>query len=225
MTRAPLPPTSTSSQAPSHTGSQAPTRRVLVVEDETLVGMGIRAHLERLGHTVVGQASNESEAVEMYRSQKPDLLIMDICLDRVPDGSSGSATDGIELTRKLTAERRCPVIIVSAFSDEDLVRRAADAGVFGYLIKPPSRESLAAQIRIAIQRFDEQELLRRQKDEADQALEDRKLIDRAKGILMKRLKLSEPDAHRRLQIECQKRRVTLVEIAKKVIESEKLLER
>jgi len=189
-------------------------RRVLIVEDETLVGIGLRSILEKLGHTVVGQASNVREAIAMFRDGSPDLVLMDIRLD---------GDDGIELSTKLLAMRRCPIIVVSAYSDDALHTRAAAAGVFGYLVKPVTRESLAAQIAIALQRFADAETMREERDAATQSLETRKLVERAKGVLMKRLNLDEPTAHRRLQTESQKRRVNIAEIAKKVIESEKLL--
>jgi AmiR/NasT family two-component response regulator len=192
--------------------TSAGSRRVLIVEDDTLVGLGIRAHLERLGHQVVGQAATEAQAVEMFRTQQPDLVIMDIRL---------SDADGIEVSKKLMAERRSPIVVVSAFSDAELIKRAADAGVFGYLIKPATLESLAAQIVVATQRFAEHTRLLEEKSELASALETRKLVERAKGILMKRLNLTEPDAHRKLQIESQKRRIGIAEIARKVIESEK----
>src|SRR5688572_2907862 len=192
--------------------------KVLIVEDETLVGIGIKAHLEKLGHTVVGQADDAAQALSMFQEHSPDLVLMDIRLD-------GAATkdDGIELSTKLLAIRRVPIIIISAYSDDALHARAASAGVYGYLVKPVTREALAAQIAVVLRRFKETETLRDERDTAAQNLETRKLVDRAKGILMKRLSLDEPAAHKRLQTESQKRRVSISEIAKKVIESEKLL--
>jgi response regulator NasT len=209
----------TAEKAKPPTPRQAGQLRVLIVEDDTLVGLGVRAHLERLEHTVVGQAANEAEALELFRTHQPDLVIADI---RLNNNSSGG-TEGIDLAEKLQAEKPCPVIILSAYSDDELIRRAAGAGVFGYLIKPATREALAAQIAVAMQRFSDESRMRDEKAELSQALETRKLLDRAKGILMKRLHLSEPDAHRKLQVESQKRRISMAEIAKKVIESESLL--
>ncbi|CAN5455942.1 response regulator [soil metagenome] len=193
-------------------------RRVLIVEDETLVGIGLKAHLEKLGHIVVGQADTAAQALAMFQEHSPDLVLMDIRLDG--DEKHG---DGIELSTQLLAQRRVPIIIISAFSEEVLHARAAAAGVFGYLVKPVSREALAAQIAVVLRRFSDTEALRDERDTATQSLETRKLVDRAKGILMKRLSLDEPAAHKRLQTESQKRRVTISEIAKKVIDSEKLL--
>lgn len=189
-------------------------RHVLIVEDDTLVGMGLRSQLEKLGHQVVGQAANAAEAQALFRGAKPDVVLLDIRLD---------GADGIELARTLLAERRCPMLIVTAFSDRELIERAGLAGVFGYLIKPVSAESLSAQLEIAIRRFEEHEQAIAQRDQATRALEDRKLIERAKGIFMRRLKLDEPEAHRRLQQESQKRRIALADLARKIIESEELL--
>src|SRR6201999_2848476 len=102
-----------------------------------LVGLGLRSHLEKLGHKVVGQAASSGEALEMFRAHKPDLVLVDIRLD---------GADGIDLAGRLLAERPCPMVVVTAYGDAELVSRAAATGVFGYLIKPVTRESLAAQI-------------------------------------------------------------------------------
>lgn len=189
-------------------------RRVLIVEDDTLVGMGLKAQLERLGHAIVAQAASAREARDLFRSERPDVVLMDIRLD---------GDDGIDLANELLKERRCPMIVLSAYSDRELVDRAGAAGVFGYLIKPVSGESLQAQMEVAVRRFAEQEQLLREKQELALTLETRKVVERAKGIFMKRLGLDEPEAHRRLQQESQKRRVSLGELAKKIIESEELL--
>ncbi|HZN65228.1 MAG TPA: response regulator [Tepidisphaeraceae bacterium] len=197
----------------STSGAGATHRRVLIVEDDVLVGMGLKAHLERLGHAVVGQASTGAEAMAQYREHVPDIVLMDIRLN---------GSDGIDVARDLLAERRCPMIVISAYSDRELIDRASDAGVFGYLIKPASAEALRAQIEVAVRRFDEQEKLSAEKRELEQTLETRKLVERAKGIFMKRLSLDESEAHKRLQQESQKRRMGIAELAKKVIESEEL---
>jgi response regulator NasT len=139
---------------------------------------------------------------------------MDIRLD---------GADGIDLAAELLKERRCPMVILSAYSEQQLIQRAGAAGVFGYLIKPVAIESLAAQIEVALRRFEEQEQVRQQKDDLAATLETRKLVERAKGIFMRRLNLDEPEAHKRLQHESQKRRMSLGELAKKIIESEELL--
>ena len=188
--------------------------RAMIVEDDTFVGMGLKKDLERLGHTVVAHASNAPDARLAYGEHQPDLVMMDIRLDNA---------DGIELAAELLKERRCPMVILSAYSEQQLIERAGEAGVFGYLIKPASVESLQAQIEIAVRRFQEQEKVRGEKDELAATLETRKLVEKAKGIFMKRLNLDEPEAHKRLQHESQKRRISLGELAKKIIESEDLL--
>jgi response regulator NasT len=193
-------------------GGTKPT--VLIVEDDMLVGMGLKANLERIGHRVVGQASTASEAMALYKEHVPDVVLLDIRLN---------GDDGIEVARQLLRERRCPMVIVSAYSDRELIERASAAGVYGYLIKPVNGEALQAQIEVAIRRFEEQERLAAEKRELEQTLETRKLVERAKGIFMKRLSLDEPEAHKRLQQESQKRRISIGELAKRIIESEEML--
>lgn len=189
-------------------------RRVLIVEDETLVGMGLKKDLERLGHTVVSQASNADEARREFRDKQPDVVLMDIRLD---------GADGIELAAELLKERRAPIIMLSAYSEQQLIERAGAAGVFGYLIKPASVEGLQAQIEVACRRFQEHEKVVAEKQELATTLETRKLVEKAKGIFMRRLNLDEPEAHKRLQQESQKRRISIGELARKIIESEELL--
>jgi response regulator NasT len=195
-------------------GGAATRRRVLIVEDDMLVGMGLKAQLERLGHSVVGQAAGAPEALALYREHKPDVVLLDIRLDDA---------DGIDVAGQLLKERRAPMIIISAYSDKELIDRASAAGVFGYLIKPANAEALQAQMEVAVRRFDERERLAAEKRELEETLQTRKLVERAKGIFMKRLGLDEPEAHRRLQQESQKRRIGIAELAKRVIESEEML--
>jgi len=188
--------------------------RVLVVEDETLVGMGLQDQLARLGHDVVAQAASAAEALERFRQLQPDLVLLDVRLN---------GGDGIELASQCLKLRRVPMIVISAFSDPELIRRAAEAGVHGYLVKPVEQGQLAAQLEVTVKRFREGEQLRLEKEQLAANLETRKLVEKAKGIFMRRLNLDEPEAHKRLQQESQKRRVSLAELAKKIIESEELL--
>ena len=215
-TKEPGPAAAPGAAGSASSGAGAPTSklRVLIVEDETLVGMGLRKDLERLGHTVVSQAGTAEEARREFRDKRPDLVMMDIRLD---------GADGIELAAELLKERPTPMIILSAYSEQQLIERAGAAGVFGYLIKPVSVESLQAQIEVAVRRFQEHAKLLAEKQELAATLETRKLVEKAKGIFMRRLNLDEPEAHKRLQQESQKRRISIGELAKKIIESEELL--
>lgn len=188
--------------------------RVLIVEDDTLVGMGLEAQVTQLGHDLIGRAVTPAEARQLFGEHRPDVVLMDIRLDH---------GDGIDLARELLAVRRVAMIIVSAYSEPELIRRAGDAGVYGYLIKPVMLEALSAQIEVAVRRFEETARLESERQALAQTLAARKLAERAKGILMKRLNLSEPDAHKRLQQESQKRRMSLAEISKRIIDSEELL--
>jgi response regulator NasT len=187
--------------------------RVLIVEDDTIIAMGLADHLAKMGHDVVAQASKQEEGLNLFKQHLPDVMLCDIRLDQ---------GDGIELARACMAIKRVPMIIISAFSDDELIQRAADAGVFGYLIKPVESRDLAAQLEVAVRRFNEYEQVRQEREQLQQNLETRKLVERAKGIFMRRLHLDEPEAHKRLQQESQKRRVSLAELAKRIIENEEL---
>jgi two-component system, response regulator PdtaR len=196
------------------TKTRATPLRCLIVEDDTYVVMGLRAQLELLGHSVVGDASTSAQAEKLYSQNPPDVVLMDIRLD---------GSDGIELAAQLLAKRPCPIVILSAYGDRELVDRAAAAGVFGYLIKPVGADALAAQIEVAVGRFREHMRLVAENEALVQNLETRKLVEKAKGIVMRRLSLSEADAHKKLQQESQKRRQNLAEVARKIIESEEML--
>jgi response regulator NasT len=188
--------------------------RILIVEDEALVGIGLKDQLSRLGHEVIGQAASAAEGLQKFRDLAPDILLLDVHLD---------GGDGIELAKECQKIRRVPMVVISAYTDPELIRRAADAGVFGYLMKPVEQGQLAAQLEVAVQRFREGEQVRQEKEQLATTLETRKLVERAKGIFMRRLHLDEGEAHKRLQQESQKRRISLAELSRKIIESEELL--
>lgn len=188
--------------------------RVMIVEDDTLVGMHLRTALQKLGHSVVGQAADAAEARTMFKAKEPQLVLMDI---RLGDD------DGIELAAELLRQKRCPMIIISAYAENDMIDRASAAGVFGYLIKPVDERSLEAQIEVATRRFKEAEELRAETQRLSQDLKTRKVMDRAKGILMKRANLTEEEAHRRLQVESQKRRMGMGELCQRIIESDEMM--
>lgn len=188
--------------------------RILIVEDEALVGIGLKDQLSRLGHEVIAQAAAMAEGLQKFRETNPDLLLLDVHLD---------GGDGIELARECQKIRRVPMVVISAYTDPELIRRAAEAGVFGYLMKPVEQGQLAAQLEVAVRRFRETEQVRLEKEQLATTLETRKLVERAKGIFMRRLQLDEAEAHKRLQQESQRRRISLADLARKIIESEELL--
>jgi AmiR/NasT family two-component response regulator len=186
--------------------------KVLVVEDDSLVGMMLEQYLADLGHKFVGRAANAAEAQDLYEKTSPDLVLLDIRL--------GGDIDGLELASSLQILRRCPMIVISAFSDKELIDRAAAAGVFGYLIKPASQQALQAQIEVSLRRFAETQELVAEVAQLKKDLLTRRLLDRAKSILIRRAGLTEDDAHRRLLRESQKRRIPLGELCQAIIANE-----
>ncbi|MCS6801935.1 MAG: response regulator [Chloroflexota bacterium] len=188
--------------------------RVLIADDEALRLLSLRQQLEGMGHQVVGEATTGEEAVALARELKPDLLIMDI---RMP------GMDGIDAAKQITAERPVPIVLVTAYSEKSLAERAADAGIFAYLMKPVSEADLLPAIILATSRFEEFRELRKDIDDLREALEARKLIEQAKGILMNRRNLTEQEAFRRMQIQSQNENRKLVDIARAIIMADKML--
>jgi response regulator NasT len=188
--------------------------RVLIADDEALRLLSLRQQLEGMGHQVVGEATTGDEAVALARELKPDLLIMDI---RMP------GLDGIDAAKQITAERPVPIVLVTAYSEQSLAERAADAGIFAYLMKPVSEADLLPAIILATSRFEEFRELRKDIEDLREALEARKLIEQAKGILMNRRNLTEQEAFRRMQIQSQNENRKLVDIARAIIMADKML--
>lgn len=182
--------------------------RILIADDEAIRVMTLRTQLRALGFEVVAEATNGREAVELAARCQPDLAILDI---KMPE------LDGIAAARQITARRPIPVILLTAYSEPELVERATEAGVFAYLVKPVSEEDLLPTILLARARFEEFRLLQREVADLREALEARKIIERAKGILMKRLGISEAEAFRRMQVQSQKENKKLVEIARAIV--------
>jgi response regulator NasT len=164
--------------------------RVLIAEDETLIRLDLRQLLERAGYEVCAEAKNGTEAVALARSERPDVALLDV---KMPE------LDGIEAARRILEEAPLPIVIVSAYTEQALVRRAAEAGAFGYLAKPFREEDLLPAIATARARFDELAETRAEVESLSDALAARKAIERAKGILMGREGLSEDDAFKRLR--------------------------
>jgi len=188
--------------------------KVLIAEDEVPIAMGLARQLELLGHQVVAQASDGKQAVEMAALQPVDLAVLDI---RMPE------MDGIDAARAINQGRPTPVIMVTAYCQQDLIDRAAEAGVFAYLAKPIRPEELQSAIAIAMKRFREQREIIDEVTHLKLTLQERKIVERAKGIIMRRLGLAEEQAYQRLRKESQNTRKPMAKIAQAVIEAEGLL--
>ncbi len=184
------------------------TVRVLIAEDEPIVRMDLKELLESQGYEVVGEASDGQVAIELARKLKPDVIIMDI---RMPN------LDGIEAAKILTHEEIAPIIFLTAYSDRELVEKAKEVGVVAYIVKPFKESDLFPAIEIAIARFKEFQLLRKEVEDLKDALETRKLVDRAKGILMDREGLKEHEAFRLIQKASMDKRKPMKEIAQAII--------
>jgi AmiR/NasT family two-component response regulator len=182
--------------------------RVIVADDESIVRMDLREMLDSLGYLVVGEAGDGESAVHLSRELRPDIVIMDI---KMP------GMDGIDAGRILTEERIAPVLLLTAYSQEDLVERAKEAGVMAYIVKPFHEADLAPAIEVALRRWREFRTLEREVEDLKEALETRKLVDRAKGILMDTQGLSEADAFRRIQKTSMDQRKPMKEVAAAIV--------
>jgi len=185
--------------------------RIAVADDEPDMQEYFEKILSRMGHTVVSVAENGAQLVEHCRVQKPDLVISDINMP---------VMDGIEAAVRVFQERPTPFILVSAYHDQSLIERAEADHVMSYLVKPIKQADLEPAIAIAMRRFSQFQALRKEANDLRQALADRKQIERAKGILMKRTGLDEPDAFRRLQKLASEKNLKLAEIAGQILTAE-----
>ena len=182
--------------------------RVVVVEDEGLIRMDVVATLEEAGFDIVGEGADGEEAIKLATEYEPDLVVMDIKMPKL---------DGISAAEKI-AELKIPVVLLTAFSQADLVSRAAEAGAMAYVTKPFKPADLLPAIQIALARHEELMALESEIADLSDRLETRKLMDRAKGMLMSKMKLSEPDAFRWIQKASMDRRLSMAQVAKAVIE-------
>jgi two-component system, response regulator PdtaR len=164
--------------------------RILVAEDETIIRLDLRKLLEDAGHEVCAEARDGIEAVDLVREHDPDLAILDVKMPRL---------DGIEAAKRILEERPIPIVMLTAYGQDELVARAVEAGVFGYLVKPFRETDLLPAIATARARHEELSMLREEADSLAEALAARKAIERAKGILMEKEGLSEQEAFERLR--------------------------
>jgi AmiR/NasT family two-component response regulator len=182
--------------------------RIIIADDESIIRMDLKEMLGGLGYLVVGEAGDGQSAVNLARELRPDLIIMDI---KMP------GLDGIGAARILTEEKLAPVLFLTAFSQKELVDGAKEAGVVAYLVKPFRESELVPAIEIALARFSEFRVLEQQVGDLKDALETRKLVDRAKGLLMDTQNLTESEAFRKIQKMSMNTRKSMREIAEAII--------
>lgn len=182
--------------------------RILLADDEPAVAASVEEQLKALGHEIVGEATSGREAVALAAQTDPDLVVMDIMM---PDG------DGIEAARQIAEQSPRPVVFLSGHFDEELLEGVVASGGLAYLLKPATSDQLQAAVTLAQERFREMEDLQAQVRSLEKALEDRKLVSRAKGLLMERHGLTEQDAHRRMQKEASRSNIKLVDLARAIL--------
>ena len=189
-------------------------KRILVAEDETLIRLDLVEMLKEAGYEVVAEATNGQEAIDLAKQQKPDLVILDV---KMPE------LDGISAAEQIIDF--APVLMLTAFSQKELVERAKDAGVMAYVVKPFTIGDLTPAIEIATSRYEQMRSLKAEVSDLHERLETRKIIDRAKGILMQALNLSEPDAFSWIQRAAMDRRISMKAVAQAVISPDSVPER
>jgi AmiR/NasT family two-component response regulator len=203
-------------QAVSSAGIPAPRSdavavRVVIAEDEAIVRLDLKEIMEEEGYEVVGETGRGDEAVDLVRRHKPDLAILDI---KMP------GSDGLTAARDISSERLCAVLILTAFSQRDLIEQARDAGALAYLVKPFQKSELLPAIEMAIGRFSEMKALDEEVKSLQESLEVRKAVDRAKGILMDELGWGERESFSWIQKRAMNDRVKMVEVAQRIIDGD-----
>jgi AmiR/NasT family two-component response regulator len=185
----------------------SPQRRVVIAEDEALIRLDLKEMLEEEGYVVVAEAADGEQAVALTEEHRPDLVVLDVKMPRL---------DGISAAERIAAGRLAPVVVLTAFSQRELVERARDAGAMAYLVKPFSKADLMPALEMAIARFDELTTLEAEVGDLRERLETRKLVDRAKGLLQSR-GMDEPAAYRWLQRASMDGRTTMRAVAELVL--------
>ncbi len=187
--------------------------RVLIVDDEPIIRLDLKHLLQSLGYQVVGEAGNGADGLERARELRPDVCIFDV---KMPE------MDGIEAARVLTREKVSPVVLLTAYGQLDLVQRASDAGVSAYIVKPFKEADLVPAIEIALSRWRELQELEKQVGSLQNALETRKVVEKAKGLLMQKHGLKESEAFRRMQQQSMRSRRSMKEIAEAILLAEEV---
>jgi response regulator NasT len=189
-------------------GSSGPRRRVVIAEDEALIRMDLAEMLAEEGYDVVGEAGDGEAAVALAEQHRPDLVVLDVKMPKL---------DGISAAQRISDQRIAPVVILTAFSQRDLVERASKAGAMAYLVKPFTKNDLVPSVEMALSRFAELQMLEAEVADLNERLETRKRVDRAKGVLQERLELSEPEAFRWIQKTAMDLRLSMRQVADGVI--------
>lgn len=184
--------------------------RVLIADDEALIRMGLRTMLEDKGHKVVGAATDGASALQMARTEKPDVILLDI---KMP------GMDGLEAARKIMHERPTPIVMLTAFSQRELVNEAKDASVFGYLVKPVKEDLLDATLDLAVTRFKEWQKLQKEMHDLEKSLAARQVVEKAKFLLMEKQGLTEQQAFNKIHRTSRSRRVTMQQVAQEILDS------
>ena len=187
--------------------------RIIIADDEAVIRMGLRAMLEERGYAVVGEAAEGRRAVDLVEKLRPDLVFLDI---KMP------GLDGLAAAEQLIAAHRVPVIILTAYGDRALIDRAREAGVMGYLMKPLREADLEPAIQVALARYRDLQALAEEVTDLQDALETRKLVERAKAALMHRLGLSDEEAYRRIQEASRTARRPMKDVAREVLAGKNL---
>lgn len=182
--------------------------RIVIADDEALICMDLREMLEEAGHEVVGIGSDGVEALNLVKEKKPDLTILDVKMPRL---------DGIQAARMIAHDNLAPVVLLTAFGDEDMIEKAKKSMVFGYVMKPVEEKTLFPAIQIAVSQYRQKKDMVDRVKNMERELAARKIVDRAKGLLMDYYHITEEDAYRRMQQTSMKRGITIADVAQKVV--------
>lgn len=182
--------------------------RIVIADDEALICMDLREMLEEAGHEVVGIGSDGVEALDLVKEKKPDLVILDVKMPRL---------DGIQAARMIAHDNLAPVVLLTAFGDEDMIEKAKKSMVFGYVMKPVEEKTLFPAIQIAVSQYRQKKDMVDRVKNMERELAACKIVDRAKGLLMDYYHITEEDAYRRMQQTSMKRGITIADVAQKVV--------
>ena len=182
--------------------------RVLIVDDESLIRMDLRDIMESCGHEVVAEGTNGVEALALCKKHKPDIILMDV---KMPE------LDGIEAARQIGFHHEAPVVLLTSYSQQDLIDKARDSGVYGYLIKPVREEQLVPTLEMALGRYKSDAQLREKMAELEQSLEDRKMIQKGTGILIELYSISEVEAYNRIRTLSMNKQISIIETCNLII--------